>query len=41
MNKACEKIVRKGLIYTFAGLAAWLLVQELPAMVRYYKMKKL
>ncbi|HJV37193.1 hypothetical protein [Geomonas sp.] len=41
MKKAQAKIIRKSLIYTCAGITAWLLVQELPAMVRYYKMKRL
>jgi hypothetical protein len=41
MRKRDKEMTQRAVMYLVAGVAAWFLVQEIPAMVRYYKMKRL
>ena len=38
--KAREMAGKKGFRYVVAGITAWVIVQEIPAIVRYYKTKR-
>ncbi|WP_268898767.1 hypothetical protein [Geomesophilobacter sediminis] len=41
MKKAQKKVVKEAILYAAAGAVALMVLRELPAMIRYYRMTRL